>query len=40
MKSLTLSVDEAVKYLKENIKIHDELEISLLFCVNKLNSFI
>ena len=28
MKSLTLSVDEAVKYLKENIKIHDELEIS------------
>ena len=28
MKKLSLSVDEAVKYLKENLKIHDELEIS------------
>jgi len=28
MKSLTLSVEEAVNYLKENVKIHDELEIS------------
>ena len=28
MKELSLSVDEAVKYLKENVKIHDNLEIS------------
>ena len=28
MKTIKLSVDEAVKYLKENIKIHDGLEIS------------
>lgn len=28
MKELSLSVDGAVTYLKENIKIHDELEIS------------
>ena len=27
-KELSLSVDEAVKYLKENVKIHDNLEIS------------
>lgn len=28
MKMIELSVDESVKYLKENLKIHDELEIS------------
>ena len=28
MVSLELTVDEAVNYLKENLKIHDELEIS------------
>ena len=28
MKELSLSVDEAVNYLKENVKIHDNLEIS------------
>ena len=28
MKELSLSVDEAVTYLKENVKIHDGLEIS------------
>lgn len=28
MKKLELSVDEAVDFLKENIKIHDTLEIS------------
>ena len=28
MKKLELSVDEAVKYLKENVKVHDELEIA------------
>ena len=28
MKELTLTVDEAVNYLKENVKIHDNLEIS------------
>lgn len=28
MKMLELSVDEAVKYLKENLKIYDGLEIS------------
>ena len=28
MKKLELSVDEAVNYLKENVKIHDNLEIA------------
>ena len=28
MKELSLSVDEAVNYLKKNVKIHDNLEIS------------
>lgn len=28
MKRLELSVDEAVNYLKENLKIHDNLEIA------------
>lgn len=28
MKELNLTVDEAVNYLKENVKIHDNLEIS------------
>ena len=28
MKELSLSVDEAVNYLRENVKIHDTLEIS------------
>ena len=28
MKMVELSVDEAVKYLKDNVKIHDELEIA------------
>ena len=28
MKELTLTVDEAVNYLKENVKIHDGIEIS------------
>ena len=30
MKELSLSVDEAVNYLKENVKIHDNLEISYI----------
>ncbi len=28
MKSLSLSTEDAVKYLKENVKIHDTLEIA------------
>ena len=28
MKQLTLSPNEAIKYLKDNVKIHDNLEIS------------
>ncbi|WP_299524807.1 DUF2097 domain-containing protein [uncultured Methanobrevibacter sp.] len=28
MKKINLSIDEAVEYLKNNVKIHDNLEIS------------
>ena len=28
MKELKLTTEEAVKYLKENVKIHDNIEIS------------
>ena len=28
MKSLNLTVDDAINYLKENVEIHDKLEIS------------
>ena len=28
MKSLNLTVDDAINYLKENVVIHDKLEIS------------